>query len=253
MRLLVCLAILSVTAALRVNVGQKASNLRILKEDNEAGVQENNNDDAYENMIVNQYKQDDLAMAEDQDENTGNFFVNQVQQVKNTVETNAWDFYSHSPSEWTSAQWKVVLIIAAIFSATCCCLTGCIAYCCTRSGSEEDDYDEDEDSVRFRCPRIICRRRRVRIRGEESPQRKQDDNTDAKSHSTTSSGRSYESFEIENDRNKPLLQQAPQKEKNMSLAKSFEQILMPKTKSRCQKTTTDASVKSDSSYSRMKV
>ena len=253
MRPLVCLAILSATAALRVHDGLKTSNLRILKEDDEAEGQENDNhDDAYENMIVNQSQQDDLAMAEVQDESTGNFFVDQVQQVKNTAEANAWDFYSHSPSEWTNAQWYAVLVIAAIFSATCCCLTGCIAYC-LRSDNEED-YDEDEESVRFRCPRIICRRRRVRVRGEESPQRKREDNTDAKSHSTASSGKSFESFEIENDRNKPLLQQQEKTIRNISLVKSFEQILMPKTKSRSQKTTAVVSVKSDPShYSRMKV
>jgi hypothetical protein len=89
----------------------------------------------------------------------------------------------------------------------------------------------------------------VIVKGEESPRR---ENGDVKSHSTVSSGKSVESFEIEDDKQKPLLQQESMI-KNISLVKSFEQVIMPKTKSRSQRSAA-ASAKTDPThYSRMKV
>jgi hypothetical protein len=232
-----------------------------LKEDDgadadQADVQANNNDDAYANgMIVNQSQQDDLvyavASAEEQSESGGNIFVDQVQQIKNTAESQAWDFYSHAPSEWTNAEWNVVFVLIAISSISCCCMAGCFFYCCIRTDDDGDEAKEDKEEGRFRRPRIVCRRRRVVVKGESSPNRGRD--TDAKSHSTASSGKSFESLEIEDDKNKPLLEQEGGLIRNMSLVKSFEQLLMPKTKSRSQRTAA-ATVKSEPAhYSRMKV
>ncbi|KAL7505251.1 hypothetical protein ACHAXN_002749 [Cyclotella atomus] len=253
MRLLVFLALLGVTTSLQANDRMRLTpNLRALKEDDAADADANNNDDAYANeMIVNQSQQDDLVYAvastEEQSDRGGNIFVDQVQQIKNTAESQAWDFYSHAPSDWTNAEWNVVFVLIAISSLSCCCMAGCFFYCCIRS---DDDGDKEKEG-RFRRPRIVCRRRRVVVKGDNSPNRGQD--TDAKSHSTASSGKSFESLEIEDDKNKPLLEQERGLIRNMSLVKSFEQILMPKTKSRSQRTAA-ATVKSEPAhYSRMKV
>lgn len=234
---------LGVTFSLQVHDGLRGtSKIRTLQE-NEA----QNNDDAYNDMIVNQSQQDDLITAEAESGSGGNFFIDQVQSVKNTAESQAWDFYSHAPSEWTNAEWNAVFIIAAVCSLSCCILAGCFAYCCICTGNEEDE-DDDEKS-RFRRPRIVCKRRKVIVKGEESPRR---ENGDVKSHSTVSSGKSVESFEIEDDKQKPLLQQESMI-KNISLVKSFEQVIMPKTKSRSQRSAA-ASAKTDPThYSRMKV
>ena len=238
MRFLVFLALLGVTSSLRSNDRMRAtSNLRALKEDEAS--QDNHNDDAYNTWIVNQSQQDDLAFAETEDQSQGgNIFIDQVNKVKNTAEAQAWDFYSHAPSEWTNSEWNAVFVLIAISSLSCCCLAGCFFYCCMRP--EDDDVDTTEEKGTFRRPRIVCRRRRVVVK---------QDPADEKSHSTTSSGKSYESLEIENDKNKPLLQKEGGFMKNMRMAKTFEQFFMPKTKSR-----TAATVKSEPThYSRMKV
>lgn len=250
-RLLEFLALISVTTSLRASDRMRATSfLRALKEDN--GDEANNNDDtytvSYNDMIVNQSQQDDIASVETEDQSGGggNIFIDQVQKVKNTAEAQAWDFYSHAPSEWTNAEWNAVFVLIAIASLSCCCLAGCFFYCCIRP----DDEDDGEEKGRFRRPRIVCRRRGVRV---DSPSTRKKDNTDEKSHSTTSSGRSFETFEIENDKNKPLLQKEGNLIRNMSLVKNFEQILMPKTKSRSQRTAA-ATVKSEPAhYSRMKM
>lgn len=240
MRLLVFLALLSITSSLRSN-NERANHLRKLKEDENE--QDHGNDDAYNDMIVNQSQLDDITTSDIDDVSRGNILTDQVQKIMETAESQAWDFYSHSPSEWTNSQWNAVFVMLAIFSLGCCCLTGCVWHSCLRDDNE-DDSDEKSLCRFIRRPRIICRRRRSRL--SMARRQKDVDEKSEKSQSTISSGsvKTFHSMEIEDDaRNKPLLEKE----------KPFVKKLSLKGRSNSQQAT-DASIKTEQcQYSRMEV
>eukprot|EP00956_Cyclotella_meneghiniana_P044902 scaffold342326_cov79-Cyclotella_meneghiniana.AAC.1 len=243
MHLLVFLALIGVTSSLRPYNEQSSNHIRKLKEDDEDH-QDYGNDDAYNDMIVNQSQLDDITTSDIEDTSRGNILTDKVQQIMETAESQAWDFYSHSPSEWTNTQWNTVFVVIVIFSLSCCCLTGCVWHKCLRDDNNEDDGDEKSLCRFIRRPRIICKRRRSRL--AMTRQKNDGDEKSEKSQSTTSSGsvKTFHSMEIEDDaKNKPLL------EKEKSLVKK----LSLKGRSSSQQAT-DASVKTEQcQYSRMEV
>lgn len=114
------------------------SERRRLEDNNNADENNEANDDAAaENYDDDGAVTDDDIYDANQTTTTMENIKSKIQTYESKAESTAWEMYQSQPSEWSTAQWDVVLAVLAIFFMTCCFLSTCCAYHCLRADEEK--------------------------------------------------------------------------------------------------------------------
>mmetsp|Transcript_4121 Transcript_4121/g.10459 ORF Transcript_4121/g.10459 Transcript_4121/m.10459 type:complete len:223 (-) Transcript_4121:402-1070(-) len=157
----------------RINEERLAFNTlpqRKLEED-EADADADANADEHDDAV-------DDTVAGDDDTNGANGTSSTIDNIKSRVQSyasdagsSAWEFYESPPSEWTTAQWDVVLGILLLSFIVCFTASACCAYCCCLNSRDEDWKGLNQTTPTSRSINSRDRRRSGRRTGQSGKRR----------------------------------------------------------------------------------
>ena len=103
--------------------------------------------------------------------------VNQVQQYKAVAQSKGYEFYTTSPSEWTSNQWDFVTALFGGLILACCFFSLCCSYCCIYR-PYDDEGQEAMTKAQYHKRMLNQRLNRHRARYNEKRYERDDDTID---------------------------------------------------------------------------
>ena len=144
-------------------------------------------DNSGDDSVDNAYSTSTAAVAQTNTATTGNLtdsmhqiqdiVVNQVQQYKAAAEAKGYEFYTTSPSEWTSSQWDVVTALLGGLILSCCFCSLCCAYCCIYRAYDDDGHEMAMTKAQYHKRMLNHRLNRHRARYNEKRYETDDDDT----------------------------------------------------------------------------